>query len=282
MIKNKKVLIVGGDLRMVYLANQMLQHNMVSVIGLKHERLEKGIDYGVNYNEAYDVIIGGIPLSRDGETIHSPTVDEKIPITLLWDIKAEVFVGCKIPTFVFNYFNVRGTKVVDILERGDFAIPNALPTAEGAIEVAMRHTPYILSGSSCLVLGFGRCGKVLAAKLKEMGCKVSVEARKQKDLDFIWSYGFTPIPLETLPEHIGKYDIIFNTIPRLMIDQAMLKRIPQDTLLIDLASKPGGIDFEEAKKQNILAIHALGLPGKCAPRTAAEIIAKCASNILGE
>ena len=43
----------------------------------------------------------------------------------------------------------------------------------------------------------------------------------------------------------------------------------KNTLIIDVASKPGGVDFEYAKRNGYKVIHALGIPGKIAPRTAA-------------
>ena len=50
-------------------------------------------------------------------------------------------------------------------------------------------------------------------------------------------------------------------------------------MLIDLASKPGGVDFSAAKELGIHAVQALSLPGKTAPRAAAEIIKNTIYNI---
>ena len=49
------------------------------------------------------------------------------------------------------------------------AAGNAVPTAEGAIQLAMERLPITLSGSRCLVVGFGRIGKALAARLRAAG-----------------------------------------------------------------------------------------------------------------
>ncbi len=54
------------------------------------------------------------------------------------------------------------------------------------------------------------------------------------------------------------------------------------TLLLDLASAPGGTDFAAAEKLGIQAVHALSLPGKTAPATAAKAIAQTISGILSE
>ena len=55
-----------------------------------------------------------------------------------------------------------------------------------------------------------------------------------------------------------------------------------ETLLIDLASNPGGIDKKVAKEKNLKLIWALALPGKVAPVTTAEFIKDTVYNILKE
>ena len=131
-----------------------------------------------------------------------------------------------------------------------------------------------------MVLGFGRVGKILCNKLKKIGAEVYCEARKEEDLAWIKAYGYKPIKLEEIKENICKMDIIFNTVPAMMLDKNKLILMNKETLIIDLASFPGGVDFESAKKLNIKAILALGLPGKVAPDTASEYIKKYIYRIL--
>ena len=90
----------------------------------------------------------------------------------------------------------------------------------------------------------------------------------------IEGHGYEPLPLDNLKDHIHEFDIIFNTIPSLILDDEILTKVKKDALIIDLASKPGGVDLAEAERLNIKTIHALGLPGKTAPVTAGEIIAE--------
>lgn len=138
----------------------------------------------------------------------------------------------------------------------------AIPTAEGAIEIAMSETPITLHLSRCLVLGYGRIGKILSKMLAGIGAKVTVEARKFADLALIEGHGYEAIHMNDLKENIGGFDVIFNTIPSMVLDEDTLKKIRKDTLVIDLASKPGGVDFEAAKQLGIRVIWALSLPGK--------------------
>ena len=56
----------------------------------------------------------------------------------------------------------------------------------------------------------------------------------------------------------------------------------KDTLIIDLASKPGGVDMDAARDLGVKVIWALGLPGKVAPVTAGNIIKETICNIFSE
>jgi dipicolinate synthase subunit A len=68
-------------------------------------------------------------------------------------------------------------------------------------------------------------------------------------------------------------EAIFNTVPHWLFNGAVLKEMPQETVLIDLASSPGGVDAEAARRMGRAVIFALSLPGKYAPITDGEIIA---------
>ena len=101
-----------------------------------------------------------------------------------------------------------------------------------------------------------------------------MEARKYADLAMIEGHGYEPLPLDNLKDHIHEFDIIFNTIPSLIFKK--------DALIIDLASKPGGIDFDAAKAYGLKVIWALSLPGKIAPVSSGAIIKDTIMNIIKE
>ena len=142
--------------------------------------------------------------------------------------------------------------------------------------------PITLHSSRCLITGYGRIGKVLARMLKGMGAHVSVEARKYADLAMIDSIGCEAVSLGELPLAVGSFDVIFNTVPAMLFDRKLLRHIDRKTLIIDLASKPGGVDFEAAKEMGIRVIWALSLPGKIAPVTSGAIIKDTIMNIMSE
>ena len=66
--------------------------------------------------------------------------------------------------------------------------------------------------------------------------------------------------------------MLFNTVPVRLIDEDVLRSLPQDIVLIDLASAPGGIDYDAANRLGRKTVVALSLPGKVAPITAGEIV----------
>ena len=67
-----------------------------------------------------------------------------------------------------------------------------------------------------------------------------------------------------------------------MINADVLSHVRKDALLIDLASKPGGVDFAAAKNAGIKTLWALGLPGKVFPVSAGSILADTVLIILEE
>ena len=172
--------------------------------------------------------------------------------------------------------------VYDFFEIETVAVKNAVPTAEGAVMTAMEESERTLFGSNNLVLGYGRCGKILAHTLKGLGAKVSVSYRKQIDLAYISAYNYKPVKFEDLKKIIGNYDFIFNTIPALVLDKKVLNCVSKNTTIIDIAQAPGGVDYNCARNMGLRALYCPGLPGRIAPVTAAEILKEAVETILTE
>lgn len=71
---------------------------------------------------------------------------------------------------------------------------------------------------------------------------------------------------------MAAFDFIFNTVPAPVITEELLSRVKKGVTVIDIASKPGGVDFEFCQKNGICAKLCLGLPGKYAPKSSAGIL----------
>ncbi|QSO45390.1 dipicolinate synthase subunit DpsA [Alicyclobacillus mengziensis] len=205
-------------------------------------------------------------------------------------LEEEHFAALRPGTFVFSgiagerltsYCETHRLRLVKLMELDEVAILNSIPTAEGAIALAMENTDITIHGSNTTVLGFGRCGKSLARSLFALGAKVKVSARDQASEARIFEMGLLPIPSNDLDGRLGDEDIIFNTIPHPVLTAAILAQLKKSCVVIDIASKPGGTDFRYAERRGIRAILAPSLPGLVAPKTAGRIIGNTICRILG-
>ena len=111
---------------------------------------------------------------------------------------------------------------------------------------------------------------------------VTVSARKCEDFAWIEEKGLKAIHTGSLAESISEFDLVINTVPAQVLGNEELKNVRDDTLILDVSSKPGGVDFETAKKLGKNVIWALSLPGKTAPITSGKIIKETVMNILSE
>lgn len=280
--------IIGGDRRQLAAA-RMIAADGYTVYLSCFEKLDKLIEsFGgsMGLEECIlcsDIIILPLPVTKDGVTLNTPYSSGKI---IFNDEFARMFRGkivfCPMKDkLIKTSKHWQDVKVYDFLNREEMQVCNAVPTAEGAIEIAMRESLGTINRSKCLITGYGRIGKVLAQMLKGLGADVYVSARRKESLAWIKLNGYTPIEHKNLINS-GEFDIIFNTVPAQILDAHIMARIATNSLIIDLASLPGGVDFESAKRMGIPTIHALSLPGKVAPKTSGEIIKNTIFNILEE
>lgn len=176
-------------------------------------------------------------------------------------------------------------RLVETASVDEIAVLNSVPTAEGALQVAMEETKITLHGSKCLVVGLGRCGLAITQRLLALGARVTVAARSRGDLARATVLGARGLELAKL-NTMTDFDLVFNTVPALILDRSYLRLLNPAAVIIDIASSPGGTDFEAAQQLGIRAVHALSLPGKVAPITAGKIlvcaIPRLLENLLGE
>lgn len=284
MIEMDRFGVIGGDKRQIALAESIAADGYsVYAYGFDNVESIKGVK-AVELNDialVCDNIVLPLPVTSDGRHLNAPYCTKKI---ILDDCFAELMKNKQ----VFGGMMGRLYQTSDIWDeidafdyftREELAVRNAVPTAEGAIEIGMKEYPGTINGSKCLVVGYGRIGKMLSWMLRGIGAKVTVSARNQIDLAWIESLGYQGIHTTEICNE-AQYDIIYNTAPALIFTRKLLSKISSDTLLIDLASSPGGVDYEAAEKLEIKVIKALSLPGKVAPKAAGEIIKNTIYNII--
>ena len=287
---NTNFAVIGGDFRIVKLVEMLADDgNKVYTYGLeKADELKKSPNIVMceklsEVAKNTEIIIGPIPFSSNGKDINSPFSEGQISIRdLIHIINVKTLIAGSIAPEVYELAKDENVEIIDIMKREELAVLNTISTAEGAIEIAIANTNKIIHGSRVLILGFGRIGKVLAKKLEGLSAKVTCAARKDEDLAWIKAYGYIGININRIGENLSDYDIIFNTIPHLILTEEKINYVKEDCFLLDLASKPGGIDQKAAKERNLKLIWALALPGKVAPITTAEFIKDTIYNVLND
>ncbi|MEL7606502.1 MAG: dipicolinate synthase subunit DpsA [Sedimentibacter saalensis] len=281
-----KYTILGGDKRSLELGKLLMKDGRdVCIYGF--DMLEEYNNETVSLNEAIeyaDVIVGPLPFSTDNLNVNAPFSNKAISIDMVLDFMSEkqMIIGGKFNIEHEKKLKNKNIKSADYFKREEMQILNAIPTAEGAIQIAMEETPVTIHNSNVIVLGYGRIGRVLSKMLYGIGANVHVSARKYSDLAWIKNYGYISVHTKDLKTYLPKMNVVFNTIPQMILNKELLKSIDINCLIIDLASKPGGVDFEAAKEMEIKAISALGIPGKAAPITAAMVIKDTIYNIIEE
>jgi dipicolinate synthase subunit A len=164
-------------------------------------------------------------------------------------------------------------RVIQYAEDDTIAILNSIPTAEGAVQIALEQLPITIHGTRVLVAGFGRVGTTVARTFQGMGAQVTVAARRLELLARAKEIGYATVIWQQMETVLSTMQIIINTVPAVVFDETLLKVTAPEALIIDLASAPGGVDFDSAKTLGRKAIFAPGLPGKVAPQTAGKILA---------
>ncbi len=259
MIIDKTYLVAGGDLRQLYLAKALArQGNKVYIVCFDEAfELDKRlipVDQPSQITERLDCIILPLPVTNDGVTVNTPLSKKYLGLEAVLQ-KADsstVIFGGKIEKPFQTLCNDRGLEVVDYLEREELAVLNAIPTAEGALEILMQELPTTLFGTKCLITGFGRISKVLAKYLTALGVTVTIAARKYSDLAWAKVYGCEGIHISRMAEVAGNFDYIVNTVPAKLFDHGVLSKLKDRCLVLDLASKPGGAGNGDKKRMGCI------------------------------
>lgn len=255
-------------------------------------------------------VILPLPVTNDGTRLNCPLGGKEIKLAELFCASSpgQLFLGGRVNTPGSSSLPVlaaeAGVRLVDYYSREELSVYNSVPTAEGAIAIAMNELPVTISGCSAQVIGYGRVGRTLAAALRGLGASVTVYARREADIAWAGVRGCiarrtaelavggdaSSPSAAALPHPLAGAAVVFNTVPAPLLGRAELERVSRDCaafgvpppLFIDLASAPGGIDRVAAEELSLRSIWALSLPGRVAPVSAGRMLARCLNNIIGE
>lgn len=260
-----KIILYGGDSRQITLKDLLEEKGYEVEIFTKSDQIKMRLNPS-------DIAILPLPTTTDGKILNNKLSSD---ILTLESVKKQTENNLVLSG---NYSLNEQTILYGNLE--EFAIPNAVLTAEGAIALAIINTPDSIFKSNCLVVGNGRIGKALSWRLKNLGAKVLVSARKEADFANIESLGMEYIETAEIEKTIEKFDIIFNTVNAPVIDKKVIDKMNRKQLIIELASMPGGIDKKTAKDRKINIIYGKSLPAVYSPNSAAEILGKTVVKLI--
>ena len=270
MDKNNIIGIIADDLRQIYLAKYLSELGY-SVQIITTENYDN-IKYTINLEKCYflsdiydligssNVIVTPIPFIKMNNLMNLN--DFIFNISKKENLDEFLLYAGQIEEHSVNQLNSYNIKYMDYYKSESLTIFNTIATAEGIIAEAIINKNTNLHNSNVLILGFGKCAKTLAHKLKGIGAKVTVCATNKTDLSIAESLGYNTLCLHNLIMSISEYNYIFNTIPTLILEKNLLSKMKSDTLILDIASAKGGVDKEFADNHGIKVIHSLGIPGK--------------------
>jgi dipicolinate synthase subunit A len=293
-----KICLLGGDRRQIALARTLGEKGYECALWGVFPPGGTGETFtGVRCADAQSAVTGSravilpLPATADGVRVHCPLPDHTLPearqelrLTHLMEM-----VPHGVPLLAGRPGDVlrtmardAGLRLIDYYEREEVQIRNSVPTAEGALALAMRELPVTVFGAPCTVLGYGRVGRRLSEILRALGAQVTVAARSLRDLSWAAVSGCRVRPL---PEYLRQPDacaVLFNTIPTPVVDEECMDRLPPDALCIELASSPGGFTPQALKNSRQRILRAPSLPGAVAPDSAGRILGEAIARILEE
>lgn len=282
--------VLGGDKRQVVVAREIADRgHTVRCVGdgdmisrLSVCEICTSVDKAM---EGADFALLPLPVSRDNLNLELGS--EKMAlcdIVRLAKKNGTMLLGGIVPEELKRVCSAMDVEIVDYYKSESLQQKNALPSAEGALMVAMEHTDITVSGMKALVSGYGRIGKLLSSMLRSLGARVTVAARRDEVLCDISMSGFKAIKIqgEAFAEAASDCDVIFNTVPFNIFNESVLKKFKGHPLYIEIASSPGGINAKEAREAGVEVVYAPSLPGKYSPVSAGKYVFETINEILTE
>lgn len=257
--------VIGGDRRQEELLKLLRQDGYTAAA------------YGVNGETDWEDAISAknvilpLPLCREGETLNIAG-EQRGAGALFHQLRRDqlILAGQVKPAQAAEAAEL-DLNLIDYFNKEELTVANAAATAEGTVQVILTHLERSLLGSRCLVLGFGRIGKLLSHRLTGLGAQVTAAARSAEARAWARAYGYDAADIRALSEDLAAFDVVVNTVPAPVFDAEKLRQLKPECLCIDVASVQG-IDLAAAEELGLPAIWARGLPGKLMPKTAGEII----------
>jgi len=284
MLRAKNIWVVGGDPRQAALARLLAEdghgvhtYALEQYEGIKCEPSLAGIDRA-------DCVVLPLPAAGSEGELNTPLSSHRHQLQTVLDAMRPGQLVCAgmAKESLKRMAQERKLILQDYFAREELAVLNAIPTAEGALQIAMEELPITLHDARVLVVGFGRLGRALVPRLRALGARVWVSARRYDQQAAAESMGDGAEGMDRMPDWLCSYDLVMNTVPAPVLSLEELAALKEGALVIDLASRPGGVDMTAASALGVRVIWALSLPGKVAPITSGRYIKDTIYHVIEE
>ncbi|MBR2716387.1 MAG: dipicolinate synthase subunit DpsA [Oscillospiraceae bacterium] len=283
-----KFTVIGGDMRQAKLAELLAEDgHTVSTFALDKLRLDGRVSQSPTARESVsgaECVVLPLPVTTREGILNAPLSSGLHTTREILSVlgRDQLICGGRLDENTRELTGSMGLTVADYYQREELAVLNADITAEGAIQLIMEETPITVSGARILVIGYGRIGRLLSAKLRALGADVTASARRWRDLAWIQSAGLGSVATEQIDALLPCFDVVVNTVPAMILGEDRLRLLKPGCLCLDLASRPGGVDFSAAARLGVKAVWALSLPGEAAPVTSGAAIRDTIYHIIRE
>ena len=194
----------------------------------------------------------------------------------------KVFAGAGVQEEAVRLAQARGLRLESYQDDPVFLHRNAEISAEAAVAALMQRTDCVMDEVRVLLLGYGLFGRAIAVRLRALGARVWVAARRQAQQKLAVHDGMTAMGLEKITAVAPEMQAVLNTIPAVVLDREHLAFFAKHTLFLELASPPYGIDLPAAAEFGLHAEVLPGLPSQYAPLSAARALKETIMNRFRE
>lgn len=266
-MRAKNIFVCGGDVRSKYIAQYFKSKNYKVTTfghgesGENHENLQSA-----------DIVALGLPATKE-DRVYMPMSQEKLLFSELLNmcLPNAIVCGGRFAPADRLEAERRKIRLWDYSEDEIFQLENAFYTAEGALARLIENTAISAGHCSILVAGYGRIGKALATLLSDSFWNLCIYARRAESRAEIGAKGISTI---SSVSDLGKYDVIINTVPHSIFNEASLKSIKAEALIMDLSASPGYVDKALCQKLGKRLMYLPGIPLWSAPQSAGTSAAK--------
>lgn len=267
---NGQTVLFISDMRQVYLADILTKKGYtLRCLDIRNpEKMQEQLAKLSEFLLETKMLILPIPITK--------ITDQKMFLTILnKNLNQDIMIlgGC-FTEELRQLLQQRDLRALDFMEDEIVVEENAIATAEGAISELIRKSPYNIKDAKIIVTGYGKCGRALAIRLRALGARVTILARRKEVRKLAKKEGFYAADFAFGPEEAMGTTMVVNTVPAPVVTELILRELPKDAYILDIASAPGGVDFDVARECGIRSDLLLGIPGKYAPMESAYILAR--------